>query len=80
MRRMIKTSHHFKEVSVESLFPAKEGKNVKALVVENRKGEIVRAFKLDNSTDRKIQEAASEAAQILSNFDAMFRFELTDGW
>jgi hypothetical protein len=70
----------FKEVPVEGLFPAKEGEYVKALVVENSKGEIVRAFKLDNSTDRKIQEAASEAAQMLNNFDAMFRFELTDGW
>src|SRR6267142_53056 len=70
----------FKEVPIEDLFPAKEGEYVKALVVENTKGEIVRAFKLDNSTDKKAQEAASEAAQMLSNFDAMFRFELTDGW
>jgi len=49
-------------------------------VVENSKGEIVRAFKLDDSTDRKVQEAASEAAQMFSNFDAMYRFELTAGW
>lgn len=70
----------FKEVPVEGLFPAKEGEYVKALVLKNDKGEFVRAFKLDDSTDRKVQEAATEAAQMLSNFDAMFRFELTGGW
>ena len=72
----------FREVSLDDLFPQepKEDKKVKALVLENSKGEFVRAFKHDDSTDRKVGEAASEAAQMLSNFDAMYRFEFTDGW
>jgi hypothetical protein len=72
----------FREVSLDDLFPQepKEDEKVKALVLENSKGEFVRAFKHDDSTDRKVGEAASEAAQMLSNFDAMYRFEFTDGW
>jgi hypothetical protein len=72
----------FREVPLDDLFPEdrKEGEYVRALVLKNSKGEFVRAFKHDDSTDRKVGEAASQAAQMLSNFDAMFRFELTDGW
>jgi hypothetical protein len=65
--------------STGGLFPEKEGEYVKALVVENSKDEIVRAFKLDDSTDRKVQEAASEAARILSNFDARARASRSRG-
>src|SRR5258708_33345600 len=72
----------FREVPLDRLFPEELGQSekVKALVLKNSKGEFVRAFKHDDSTDRKVGEAASQAAQMLSNFDAMFRFELTDGW
>jgi len=72
----------FREVAVDQLFPQelKEGEKVRALVLKNSKGDFVRAFRHDDSTDRKVGEAASEAAQMLSNFEAMFRFELTDGW
>ncbi|HLZ13012.1 MAG TPA: hypothetical protein VKP58_10520 [Candidatus Acidoferrum sp.] len=70
----------FKEVPLKGLLQTKEGEYERALVIKNSDGEFVRAFKLDDSTDRKVQEAASEAAQMLGNFDAMFRFELTDGW
>jgi hypothetical protein len=72
----------FKEVPLDHLFPQElnSGEKVRALVLENSKGEFVRAFKHDDSTDRKVVEAASQAAQMLSDFDAMFRFELTDGW
>jgi len=57
----------FREVSLDDLFPQepKEDEKVEALVLENSKGEFVRAFKHDDSTDRKVGEAASEAAQML---------------
>jgi len=70
----------FKEIALDGLFPPKEGEYVKALLIKNSKGEVVHAFKYDDSTDRKVQEAASGAALILNNFEAMYRFELTDGW
>ncbi|MGA9886956.1 MAG: hypothetical protein WA690_09150 [Candidatus Acidiferrales bacterium] len=72
----------FKEDSMESLFPseAPNEEKVRALVIKNESGEWVRAFKLDEGTHKDISEAAWEAARMLSNFHAMMRIELTDGW
>jgi hypothetical protein len=61
------------------LFPENRNENeyVRALVIENSKGEFVQAFKLDNETQKDIAEAAKNAAEMLSNFHAMMRVELT---
>jgi hypothetical protein len=72
----------FKEVPIESLFPAgrKEGEYVKAMVLEDADGNLVRAFKHDNSTNRDTEQAAWKAADMLSNFHIMLRVVLMDGW
>lgn len=69
----------FREVAPEKLFPENRNENeyVRALVIENSKGEFVQAFKLDNDTQKDIAEAAKNAAEMLSNFHAMMRIELT---
>ncbi|MCL4524532.1 MAG: hypothetical protein M1453_00370 [Acidobacteria bacterium] len=72
----------FKEAPLESLFPPEgvESEKIKALVLKNPKGEWVRAFKFDGSTHAAVSKAALGAANILNNFHAMMRIELTDGW
>lgn len=72
----------FKEVAVEQLLPDNRpaGQWVKALLVQNRDGEIVRAFALDYSTDKQTTEYLVAAADTLSNYHAMMRIELTGGW
>jgi hypothetical protein len=69
----------FREVAPEALFPENRNENeyVRALVIENSKGEFVQAFKLDNETQKDIAEAAKNAAEMFSNFHAMMRVELT---
>ena len=72
----------FKEIPMESLFPAETANDEKvlALVIKNESGEWVRAFKLDGGTHKDISEIAWQAARMLSDFHAMMRIELTDGW
>jgi hypothetical protein len=70
----------FKEVSRESLFPLGENKEyVRALVVKSADGEIVQVFKHDSDTHKDVAEAVWNAANELSGFQAMMRFELTGG-
>jgi hypothetical protein len=75
-----KAKSPFKEVAPDSLFPAERTEYVKALVVENAKGEVVKAFKYDRTTSKAVAEAARGAAEMLSNFHFMMRVELTGGW
>jgi hypothetical protein len=77
-----KEKSSFKEVPVDSLFPSenKDKESVMALVTKNADGEWVRAFKLDESPQRDIAEAARNAAKVLNDFHAMMRIELTAGW
>jgi hypothetical protein len=71
----------FKEVDPESLFSdRKDGEYVKAMLVENSKGELVHTFKYDSETSKEVGQAAWQAADMLSNFHFMIRVELTDGW
>ena len=49
------------------------------MVVENSQGETVRAFVFDEATDRVATEALAKAANILDEFHAMMRMEITDG-
>jgi hypothetical protein len=72
----------FKEVTPESLFPAAREKNeyVRALVVENSQGELVKVFAHDSATNKGVAEAVRNAADMLSNFHAMMRFVITGGW
>jgi len=76
-----KKKSSFKEKTLEQLFPPDrpEEQKVRALVVENEAGEFVRAYALDESTDRESTDALS-AAELLSNFHAMMRIEITGGW
>ena len=71
----------FREVAPEALFPEdrNESEYVRALVIENSKGEFVQAFRLDNGTQKDIAEAAKNATEMLSNFHAMMRVELSNG-
>ena len=72
----------FKEVAVGSLFPeeAKSTEYVRALVLKDKDGNFVRAFKHDESTNKLTEEAAWNAADMLCNFQIMLRVELMDGW
>jgi hypothetical protein len=72
----------FKEVAAENLFPRDlpKGKFVKALIIENQDKEFVRAYSFDDSTEKEATAALLSAAEILSNFHAMMRIELTHGW
>lgn len=76
-----KAKSSFKEVDVDSLFPKKDSEEkVHAMIVEDQDGNVVRAYKHDNSTNREIEEAAWKAADMLSNFHVMFRVALMGGW
>lgn len=70
----------FKEVSPDELHPAAAKEYIKAVLVENSKGELVKVFKHDSTTHKDVAEAALKAADMLSGFHAMMRFELTEGW
>jgi hypothetical protein len=70
----------FKEVAVEDLFPANRKAYVKAMVVENAKGEVVQTFKYDSTANHDVAEAARQAVEVLNDFHAMMRFGLTGGW
>lgn len=75
-----KAKSPFKEVPPESLFKKKSTEYVKALVIENSRGEVVKAFKYDGNTSKEVTEAARQAAEMLSNFHFMMRVELAGGW
>ena len=76
---------NFKEVSFADAFPMEappredNAANV-MLAVENEAGEFVRGFVLDDSTEKKATAALLYAKEELSNFHAMMRMELTEGW
>jgi len=72
----------YKEASLEELFPVAlpEEKKVRALVVKNEKDEFVRAYTLDESTNKEVLDALWKAAGMLNDFHAMMRIELTGGW
>lgn len=72
----------FKKVARADLFPQKRKENeyVKAMILENSKGEVVQTFKYDSATGKDVAEAARQAVEILNNYHAMMRFGLTGGW
>lgn len=72
----------FKEVALHELLPRKrkEGEYIKAMLVENAKGEVVQTFKYDSTAGEDVAEAARQAVEVLSNYHAMMRFGLTGGW
>jgi hypothetical protein len=75
----------FKEVSMAQLFPQQTNltepqKRTIALVVENQDREFITAYRLDEDTEKEALEALSVAADILSDFHAMMRIAVTDGW
>jgi hypothetical protein len=57
-----------------------EANRVRALVLKNQDGEFVRAFALDDSAEKTATESLFKAADVLNEFHAMMRFELTGGW
>jgi len=75
-----KAKSPFKEVAPQSLFAADSTEYVKALVLKNAKGEVVKTFKYDKTTSKAVTEAARGAAEMLSNFHFMMRVELAGGW
>ena len=76
-----KAKSSFKEVALDSLFPSEASEEkVHAMIVEDQDGNVVRAFKHDNSTNRETEDAAWKAADMLSNFHIMLRVELMGGW
>ncbi len=71
----------FKEVSQEQLFPPDlpKDKKIRALVIENENNEFVRAFVLDDTTEKEALEALFTTTDWFNGFHAMTRFELTGG-
>lgn len=72
----------FKESPIQKILDLAPGagKQVTAAIVENKDGRVVRAFVFDHSTDAAASEALEKAADMLNNFHAMMRMELTGGW
>ena len=71
----------FKEVTREQLFPPDlpKDKKVRALVIENEDHEFVRAFVLDDTTEKEALQALFATTEWFSGFHAMTRIELTGG-
>lgn len=71
----------FKEVDREQLFPPDlpKDKRIRALVVENEDHEFLRAFVLDETTEKEALGELFRAAEWFSGFHAMTRSELTGG-
>jgi hypothetical protein len=73
----------YQEISLADLFDPNRYKPEKPTVtfaLKNDDGDFTRAFTLDRSAERMETEALENAAKMLDNFEAMMRFELTDGW
>jgi hypothetical protein len=77
-----KNKSPFKETAKDDIFPADlpPDKKVKAFVIEDKNREFVRAFVLDDKTEKDATEALLKGAEILNNYHAMMRIELTGGW
>jgi hypothetical protein len=75
---------NFKEVPFDELFPQHQLKPTENAVVilgvQNAAGEFVRGYKLDDDTEKKATYALQYANSWLTNFHAMMRMELTEGW
>jgi hypothetical protein len=70
----------FKEVAT-LVFPSDpDAERVRALVVKDKEDNIVQMFAHDSSTNKDLLQTARQAAEMLSNFHAMMRFEFTGGW
>lgn len=70
----------FKEVATIVIPSDPDAERVHALLVKDKDDNIVKIFMHDSSTDRELIQAARRAAEMLSNFHAMTRFEITGGW
>lgn len=70
----------FKDVTPEALFAPKRSEYIRALMVENPKGEVVKTFMYGGTPNQDVAEAARQAVEALNNYHAMMRFGLTRGW
>jgi hypothetical protein len=74
----------FKAATAEELFPegAPEDRKIMALVIENADGEFVRAYMNEKGSkpDKEYMEALEATSEMLFNYHAMMRFELTGGF
>ncbi len=74
----------FKETAQEDIFPANAPpeRRIVALVVENQDREFVRAYVSDkrDEQDKQYMEALEAMCEMLFNYHAMMRFELTGGF
>jgi hypothetical protein len=69
----------FKDIATDEL-PSKRTEYVKALMVENARGEVVQTFMYGGTPNQDVTEAARQAVETLNNYHAMMRFGLTGGW
>jgi hypothetical protein len=73
----------FKKTTKEDLFPPDrpDGKKITALVIENADGEFVRAYIAEKDADEAVYVDSLEGAcEMLFNYHAMMRMELTGGF
>lgn len=74
----------FKQTAPEDIFPPErsEDKKIMALVIENTEGDFVNAYVLDKGveSDAAYMAALEQATDMLFNYHAMMRFELTRGF
>lgn len=70
----------FKDVTPDELFPPKRTEYVKALIVENARGQVMQTFMYGGTPNQDVAEAARQAVEMLNNYHAMMRFGLTGGW
>jgi hypothetical protein len=79
-----RTKSPFKATTAEELFPenAPEDRRIMALVIENANGEFVRAYMNEKGSepDKKYMGALDSMSEMLFNYHAMMRFELTGGF
>lgn len=76
-----KVKSPFKEVTRDQLFPPDlpKDKKVRALVIEDENNEFLRAFVLDETTEKDALDALFRTTEWFSGFHAMTRCELTGG-
>lgn len=79
-----RTKSPFKAATAEELFPenAPEDRHIMALVIENADGEFVKAYMNEKGSepDKEYMAALESMSEMLFNYHAMMRFELTGGF
>jgi hypothetical protein len=79
-----KSKSPFKAATAEELFPenSPEDRKIMALVIENADGEFVRAYMNEKGSepDKEYMAALEAMSEMLYNYHAMMRFELSSGF